>query len=73
MAIQAYTGNFGAKEITHLLKRCLFGVKRSEITANLGKTLTEVVDILLLDVAPPTHQLIIITIIIIPIPKYQQA
>ncbi len=53
MAIQAYTGNFGAKEITHLLKRCLFGVKRSDVKANLGKTLTEVVDSLLLDVAPP--------------------
>lgn len=49
MAIGVYTGNFGTKEITHLLKRCLFGAKRSEINSFLGLNISNAVDILLQD------------------------
>ncbi len=54
MALEVYNGSFGAKELTHLLKRCLFGVKRADINSLLGKSLTEVVDYLLLDIPLPT-------------------
>ena len=49
MAIEVYTGNFGVKEITHLLKRCLFGAKRVEINSFLGRPIAAVVDQLLQD------------------------
>jgi len=53
MALQVYTGTFGKTELTHLLKRCLFGVKRADISSLTGKSLNEVVDYLLLDLPLP--------------------
>lgn len=53
MALQVYTGSFGKTELTHLLKRCLFGVKRADVSSLFGKTLNEVVDYLLLDLPLP--------------------
>lgn len=47
MAISPYTGAFGKPELTHLLKRCLFGVKRSDMAFFNGKSLTQTVDLLL--------------------------
>lgn len=54
MAITVYSGAFGAKELTHLLKRCLFGVKRADVTSLSGRSLTYVVDYLLQDIPLPT-------------------
>ncbi len=54
MALEIYKGNFGKIELTHLLKRCLFGVKRADVNSLLGKSLTEVVDYLLLNTSLPT-------------------
>jgi uncharacterized protein (DUF1800 family) len=53
MAIEVYSGNFGAKEINHLLKRTLFGAKRSDINTVLGQSVTQVVDLLLKDLVLP--------------------
>jgi uncharacterized protein (DUF1800 family) len=53
MAIDVYAGTFGSKEITHLLKRCLFGVKRAEINSFLGQSVSTVVDTLLQDISLP--------------------
>ncbi len=58
MAIDVYRGDFGAKELTHLLKRCLFGVKRADVTSLTGRNLNYVVDYLLQDIplpAPPIN------------------
>jgi uncharacterized protein (DUF1800 family) len=41
-----YSGVFGKEQIIHLLKRTMFGAKRSDIAFFQGKTLNEVVDIL---------------------------
>ena len=57
MAIDVYKGEFGAKELTHLLKRCLFGVRRTEIKSLSGKSLTFVVDYLLQDLPLPSPPL----------------
>lgn len=54
MAIDVYQGDFGAKELTHLLKRCLFGVKRADINSLSGRSLTYVVDYLLQDLPLPS-------------------
>ena len=53
MALEVYKGSFGKNELTHLLKRCLFGVKRADVSSLLGKSLNEVVDYLLLDSSLP--------------------
>ncbi len=45
--IAPYKGTFGKKELHHLLKRTLFGVKKSDLDAFAGKTLAQVVDALL--------------------------
>ena len=47
MAVKPYTGSFGKPELLHLLRRTLFGVSPSDIKFFEGKTLTQVVDILL--------------------------
>ncbi|RYD79727.1 MAG: DUF1800 domain-containing protein [Sphingobacteriales bacterium] len=49
MAIEVYSGNFGTKELNHLLKRTLFGAKRSDITSLAGQSVSQVVDLLLKD------------------------
>ncbi|PWS31050.1 DUF1800 domain-containing protein [Pedobacter paludis] len=53
MAIEIYSGNFGTKEINHLLKRTLFGAKRSDINSVVGKSVTQAVDLLLKDLPLP--------------------
>ena len=53
MPISPYTGSFGKAELTHLLKRCLFGVRLADSAAFAGKSLSQTVDLLLTpDVAP---------------------
>ncbi|MEP7323723.1 MAG: DUF1800 family protein, partial [Saprospiraceae bacterium] len=47
MAIKPYTGTFGKSELLHLLRRTLFGVSPADLKFFEGKTLTQVVDILL--------------------------
>lgn len=51
--LSAYSGNFGKAELTHLLRRSLFGVKRSEVNALSGKSLQQVLDILLAPQSEP--------------------
>ncbi|PWS27204.1 DUF1800 domain-containing protein [Pedobacter yonginense] len=53
MAIEIYSGNFGTKEINHLLKRTLFGAKRSDISSLIGQSVTQAVDLLLKDLPLP--------------------
>ncbi|KQS35396.1 DUF1800 family protein [Pedobacter sp. Leaf194] len=53
MAIDVYSGNFGTKELNHLLKRTLFGAKRSDISSLAGQSLSQVVDLLLKDLPLP--------------------
>lgn len=53
MAIEIYTGNFGTKEINHLLKRTLFGAKRSDINSVMGQSVIQAVDLLLKDLPIP--------------------
>ena len=45
--IAPFTGTFGRNELIHLLKRTMFGVKKADIDAFNGKTVTQVVDALL--------------------------
>ncbi len=54
MALASYTGTFGKPELTHLLKRSLFGVKRTDLAAFSGKSLGQVVDALLLSEPQPS-------------------
>ncbi|UKT63177.1 DUF1800 domain-containing protein [Pedobacter mucosus] len=53
MAIDVYTGSFGVKELNHLLKRTLFGVKRSDLNNLAGQSVTQVVDLLLKTISLP--------------------
>ncbi len=46
-----YTGTFGREQITHLLKRTMFGAKKSDIDFFASKTLTEAINTLLTE--PP--------------------
>lgn len=50
--IAPFTGTFGRNELIHLLKRTMFGVKKADIDAFNGKTVTQVVDALLAQTAP---------------------
>lgn len=45
--VKPYTGSFGKPELMHLLRRTLFGVGPSELKFFEGKTLEQVVDLLL--------------------------
>jgi uncharacterized protein (DUF1800 family) len=45
--IKPYTGQFGRKEVIHLLRRTMFGVKKIDIWFLEKKTLTQAVDMLL--------------------------
>lgn len=47
MALTPYSGPFGKPELIHLLRRTLFGVSPSDIKFFQGKSLTQVVDMLL--------------------------
>ena len=47
MPLQPYTGPFGRPELTHLLRRTLFGVSPADLAHFDGQTLTQVVNALL--------------------------
>ena len=49
-----YTGTFGKEQITHLLKRTMFGAKKADIDFFTGKTLSAVITTLLTEPAPLT-------------------
>lgn len=51
--LMPYFPPFGNAEINHLLKRVLFGVKQADINKVKGKTLDEVLDLLLINDAVP--------------------
>ena len=57
--LNPYTGTFGRAELIHLLKRTMFGAKKSDTDALQGKTLSQVMDILFTapttDPAPPIN------------------
>jgi len=52
VGLSPYTGNFTSIELTHLLKRTLFGVSKADLNYFNGKTLNQVVDELLNPTAP---------------------
>ena len=52
--ITPYAGTFGKEQLIHLLKRTMFGAKKTDIDFFAGKTLTQVVDALLTTPATPT-------------------
>lgn len=55
MAVKPYSGPFGKPELLHLLRRTLFGVSPSDLKFFEGKTLNQVVDILLdIPATPPS-------------------
>jgi uncharacterized protein (DUF1800 family) len=45
--INAYTGTFGQAELFHLLRRTLFGATKADMTFFAGKTMDEVVDLIM--------------------------
>jgi uncharacterized protein (DUF1800 family) len=47
MPLAKFTANFGRSELTHLLKRTMFGAHLKDLNALSGKSLTEVLTILL--------------------------
>lgn len=47
MALTPYSGSFGKPELLHLLRRTLFGVKKSDLTYFTGQSLSQVVTALL--------------------------
>jgi uncharacterized protein (DUF1800 family) len=49
-----YTGTFGKEQVTHLLKRTLFGARKSDIDFFTGKTLTEAINTLMTEPPPLT-------------------
>ena len=49
-----YTGTFSKEQITHLLKRTMFGAKKADIDFFMGKTLTEAINTLLTEPAALT-------------------
>lgn len=53
-SLNAYSGIWGRKQVTHLLKRTLFGAKPSDIQYFSGKTLSQSVnELLTLSASPP--------------------
>lgn len=52
VGLSPYAGNFTNLELTHLLKRTLFGVTKADLNYFNGKTLNQVVDELLNPTAP---------------------
>jgi uncharacterized protein (DUF1800 family) len=51
--LAAYQGTFGKAELQHLLRRTLFGVKKSELDALSSLSLSQVVDLLITPLATP--------------------
>jgi Protein of unknown function (DUF1800) len=55
MPLQPYTGSWGQPQLLHLLRRTLFGVKKTDLTHFSGKTMQEVVtEILAIPTTPPS-------------------
>lgn len=52
--LSAFSPPLGNSEITHLLKRVLFGTKQSDISKFQGKTLDEILDLLLIPEPSPS-------------------
>lgn len=52
--LEPYVGEWSEKQVTHLLKRTLFGVKRSELDHFLAMTMDEAVDAVIQP--SPTHE-----------------
>ena len=52
--ITPYTGTFGKEQLIQLLKRTLMGVSKADVDFFTGKTLSQVVDLLLTQAADPT-------------------
>ena len=50
--LQPYAGSFGAPELTHLLRRTLFGATKADMAFFSGKSVTQVVNELLNPTAP---------------------
>lgn len=53
MPLSKYIGSFDRQQLMHLLKRCMFGAQIKDIKKLNGKSLTEVLDILLADSSLP--------------------
>jgi uncharacterized protein (DUF1800 family) len=54
--ITPYTGAFGTEQLIQLLKRTLMGVSKADVDFFTGKTLNQVVDLLLTQAPDPTTQ-----------------
>ena len=52
-----YTGQWTVNEVTHLLKRTMFGAKKSDVDYFLGMSMSDAVDELLNNVSTPTPPL----------------
>jgi uncharacterized protein (DUF1800 family) len=52
--LRPYTGMFDKEQITHLLKRTMFGAKKTDIDFFIGKTLAETINTLLTEPPPLT-------------------
>lgn len=54
MSLSTYSGSWGQAQLLHLLRRTLFGVKKTDITHFAGKTMNEVVtELLAVPASPP--------------------
>ena len=51
--LSPYTGNWTANEVSHLLKRTMFGAKKTDVDYFLGKTMDQAVDELLNNITAP--------------------
>ena len=54
MPLAKFIGTFDRLQLTHLLKRCMFGAQIKDIKKFYGKSLPEILDILLADSPLPT-------------------
>jgi len=52
--LNPYTGNWTVNEVTHLLKRTMFGAKKSDVDYFAGKTMDEAVNELLNNITVPS-------------------
>ncbi|MFN8310113.1 MAG: DUF1800 domain-containing protein [Chitinophagales bacterium] len=52
--LATYTGTWGIRQVTHLLKRTMFGASKSDIDYFLTRTMTQAVDELLTAGTPPS-------------------
>ncbi|MGB0929184.1 MAG: DUF1800 domain-containing protein [Chitinophagales bacterium] len=52
--LEAYTGVFGEEQAGHLLRRCLFGTRRTEVTEAAERGLQKTIELLFAEQAKPT-------------------